>query len=339
MNLQPLQSNLKVLQEQQTQPQHSMFWGVGLTLSSRGNALFALLDSVLCLYAIVHGLVFRIRAADISVRGSKSLPEPSASLFRVVVKGAQSATVGDFPGLIDDVNTLRPPAVSQIGGFVHVIYGNRQREVEALDEVVSNGDALRKRLRLRIANALVHVTLHLPFVLGMRFANINGQEVRLGFVIVVKVYEVAYLAAERRSGVTSENQDKRSLADAVAEMKFGLTVEVPQRDVGGAVADVEIAAMPLRKGIAQEAVHVTRAAHEMAQHAITDGENCEQCESCPLPLTQDHLIHLLAASNPTGTGRCRCDCWTITFDAERIARFHRVGSRQARKACLHVRSL
>src|SRR6202041_2537200 len=33
VNLQPLQSNLKVLQEQQTQPQHSMFWGAGLTLS------------------------------------------------------------------------------------------------------------------------------------------------------------------------------------------------------------------------------------------------------------------------------------------------------------------
>src|ERR1700677_2824671 len=33
VNLQPLQSNLKVLQEQQTQPEHSMIWGAGLTLS------------------------------------------------------------------------------------------------------------------------------------------------------------------------------------------------------------------------------------------------------------------------------------------------------------------
>src|ERR1700684_1140045 len=37
VNLQPLQSNLKVLQEQQTQPKHSMFGGAGLTLSSCGR--------------------------------------------------------------------------------------------------------------------------------------------------------------------------------------------------------------------------------------------------------------------------------------------------------------
>jgi len=33
LNLQPLQSNLKVLQEQQTQTEHSMLWGVWLAKS------------------------------------------------------------------------------------------------------------------------------------------------------------------------------------------------------------------------------------------------------------------------------------------------------------------
>jgi hypothetical protein len=33
VNLQPLQSNLKVLQEQQTQTEHSMIWGVRLAKS------------------------------------------------------------------------------------------------------------------------------------------------------------------------------------------------------------------------------------------------------------------------------------------------------------------
>ncbi len=83
-------------------------------------------------------------------------------------------------------------------------------------------------------------------------------------------------------------------------MKFGLTVEAHEQDIGSAVADVEIAAMPLRQGVAQEAVHVARAAYEMAERTVTDGENCEQYESCPLPLTQDHLIILLAANNSTG---------------------------------------
>jgi hypothetical protein len=110
----------------------------------------------------------------------------------------------------------------------------------------------------------------------MRFANVNGQKIRLGFVIVVEIDEVAYLAAEWRSGVAAKHENKRALADAVAEMELGLPVEAHQRDVRSAIADVEIAAMPLRKRIAEEAVHVARAAHEMAQHAVSDDQNDKQ---------------------------------------------------------------
>jgi hypothetical protein len=118
--------------------------------------------------------------------------------------------------------------------------------MEALDEIVGDGHALRQSLRLRIANVFVHIAFHLPFVLRMRFANVNGQKISASFVIVVEIYEVAYLAAEGRSGVAAEDQNERALADAIAEMEFVLSIEAHQRDVRSAVADVEIAAMPLR---------------------------------------------------------------------------------------------
>ncbi len=168
---------------------------------------------------------------------------------------------------------------------MHVVHANGQIEMEALDEIIGNGDALRERLRLTIANAFVHIAFHLPFVLRMRFANINSQEVRLGFVIVIEIDEVAYLATEGRSGIAAEDQNKRPLADTVAEMKLGLSIEAHQRDIWRAISEVEIAAMPLRQSITQEAVHVSGAAHEMAEHAVTGGENGEQYERCPLPLT------------------------------------------------------
>src|SRR6202161_4304128 len=63
--------------------------------------------------------------------------------------------------------------------------------------------ALRQRLRLGVANAFVHISFHLPFVLRMRFAYINCQKVRLSLVIVIEIAEVAYLAARyscRRPG-------------------------------------------------------------------------------------------------------------------------------------------
>jgi hypothetical protein len=110
----------------------------------------------------------------------------------------------------------------------------------------------------------------------MRFADVNGQKIRASLVIVVKIYEVAYLAAKGRSGVAAKNQDERALADAIAEMEFRLSIKAHQRDIRSAVADVEVAAMPLRQRVAQEAVHVAWAAHEMAEHAVNKDEHYEQ---------------------------------------------------------------
>lgn len=72
----------------------------------------------------------------------------------------------------------------------------------------------------------------------MCFAYVNGQKVRLSPVIVVEVYEVAYLAPEWRSGVTSKNENQWTLSDAIAKMKCSLPIEIQKLDVGGAVTDL-----------------------------------------------------------------------------------------------------
>ena len=104
----------------------------------------------------------------------------------------------------------------------------------------------------------------------MSFANIDGQKVRLSFVIVVEIYEVAYLAPEWRSGVTSKNENQRTLPDAVAQMKCSLPIEIHEPDIGCAISDVQIAAMPLRQRVAQKPVNIPRPSHEMAESAVAD---------------------------------------------------------------------
>ena len=202
----------------------------------------------------------------------------------MIIERPQAAAVNDFPRLIDDVNTLGPAPVGEVGGFVHVVYAQGQGEMEALDEIVGDSNTLRQSLRLRIANVFVHIAFHLPFVLRMCFADVNGQKIRPSFVVIVEIYEVAYLATEGRSGVAAKNQNERSLADAIAEMELCLTVQAHERDVRSAVTDVQIAAMPSRQRVTKESVDVARAAHEMAEHAAADDKDYEQYQRCPLPL-------------------------------------------------------
>ena len=75
----------------------------------------------------------------------------------------------------------------------------------ALDEIVGDGDALLKSFRLRIADVFFHVGLHLPLIGGVRFAHIDGQEVRMIFIVFIDLNDVANVAAKGRSSVAAEN--------------------------------------------------------------------------------------------------------------------------------------
>ena len=182
----------------------------------------------------------------------------------MIIERAKSASISDFSRFIDDVNPFGPTSVREIRRIVHVVHAQRKREVEPPCEIVGNRHALRQCLRLGIANTLVHVGFHLPFVLRVRLANINRQKLGAVFVIVVEVYEVAYLAAERWSGVASENENERLLSDSIAEVEYGLPVERQQWHVRCAVSHVQIAAMPLRQRVTKKPVNIARPAHQIA---------------------------------------------------------------------------
>lgn len=190
----------------------------------------------------------------------------------MIVERAQASAIYDFSGLIDDVEAFRPCRIGVIGNVVHVVHGKGQGKMEALDEVVGDGDSLREGVRLGVADALIDVGFHLPFIEGMSFADIDGEEVGAVLVIVIERDEVAYLAAEGRSGVTSEHQDQRAPADPFAQVKGGLAVEREQAHIRRAVAYMKISVAPLRKRVTQETVDVARTAHQITENAVTGAE-------------------------------------------------------------------
>lgn len=129
------------------------------------------------------------------------------------------SAIRDVACSIDDVQPLWPRRVSAVRRIAHVIDAKRQRKFVARGEILGDGHALFQRLRLRVANVIFHVGLHLPFVGGMRFADVHGEKIRFVFVIVVNLNDVAHLAAEGRSGEAAKHQDQRACADAFPNMK------------------------------------------------------------------------------------------------------------------------
>ena len=205
----------------------------------------------------------------------------------MIVEWPDPPAIHNLSFFINDVYALRPRRIRVIRNVVHVIHGEGNWEVETLDEIVSDGHALFGSMRLRVTNTLINVRLHLPFVERMRFANIHGQEIRAILVIVIEIDEVAYLAPERRSGIAAEDQNQRSLPDAIAEMKCRLAIERQQPHIRRRVAHVQAAITPLRQRVTQKPIHVARPAHHVAERSVSTSQHRNQNNGGPFPPTQD----------------------------------------------------
>ncbi len=118
-----------------------------------------------------------------------------------------------------------------VSGVAHVVDAEGQRKFEAHGEIPGDGHALLERFRLRVANVILHIGFHLPFVGGMRFADVHGEKINVIFVVVVDLNDVAHLAAEGRSSEAAKHQHQRPRAEAFAKMKMAHAVESQQSHV------------------------------------------------------------------------------------------------------------
>jgi hypothetical protein len=105
----------------------------------------------------------------------------------------------------------------------------------------------------------------LPFILRVRFANINLKKIGAIFVVFIKFYQVADPATKWRSSVAAENQDERPCSDAIAQMKCGDAIECVKFRVTSTVANAQIAAVHIGKGIANKSVNIPGTAGDEAE--------------------------------------------------------------------------
>ena len=199
----------------------------------------------------------------------------------MILKRSQAPAVRDVPAFINDVNALWPGSIGIVGSVVHIVHTEGQGIMEALDEIISDGYALLQRFRLRVANVVLHVGLHLPFIGGMRLAHIDGQKIRVILVVVVNPNDVAHLATERRSSKTSEYENERTRTSAFPEMKMARAIKRDELRVRRVAARFQGAAVHVRQRVAHKTVHVPRASRYVRQNA--NGRDEEHAERARQP--------------------------------------------------------
>ncbi len=216
--------------------------------------------------------------------------QPFAGFFWFVIERSHPAAIGDMAALINDVNALGPCSVSVIGCVAHVIDPKGQREFESLREIIRDGHALLQRFRLRVADIVLHVGFHLPFVGGMRLANVHGQKIRVVLIIFINLNDVAHLAAKWRSSKTSEHQYQRPLMSSFADVEAANAVQRHDSRVGRIAAHFQRAAMHVRQGVPHHAVHVLWATCHIGEHGKSSNEQHAKNARDPFPETIHSLF-------------------------------------------------
>jgi hypothetical protein len=193
--------------------------------------------------------------------------KPFADFGGIVIEGAHTAAVGDVAALVDYVEAFGPGGVGEVGGIAHVIDSEGQIEFEALDEIVGDDDALCQRFGLCVTNVVLvfQIGFHLPLVGGVCFAHVDGQEIRVFFVVLIKLDDVADLATKWRSSKTAEDENERAVAGAFTNVKTADAIKRDDACVWRVAAHFQIAAVHVRQGVTNHAVGVLRTSRHIGK--------------------------------------------------------------------------
>ena len=209
--------------------------------------------------------------------------QPFAGFFRLVVERPDPATVGDAAAFVDDIDTLGPRGVRIVSGVAHVIDSEGQGELESFDEIIGDREALFQCFRLRVADVVFEIRFHLPFVGGVRLANVNGQKISAVLVILKNLNDVAYLAAKGRSSKTPKHQHERALMRSLADVETADAVQRDYASVRRVAAHFQRAAMHVRKRVADHAVRVLGAPGHVGQSGKSGDEEHAKYSRRPFP--------------------------------------------------------
>ena len=133
-------------------------------------------------------------------------------LFRVKPKwtGPGFARHTSIP--VDHVQSVGPSRIGFFRGIREIVDQRGNPDMQISHARTSQRAAFADILRHREYNPLLNIRLHLPYIAGMSFENVDDIERHAIPVLVIQLVERGNLPAKRRSGVAAENQHHRFAA-------------------------------------------------------------------------------------------------------------------------------
>lgn len=138
--------------------------------------------------------------------------------------GTGGAFEGDAALFVDDVEPVRPGGIGLFRCVFDVVEECGDFDFQTADAGVGHGLTLRVRLRVGVNDALFLVDGELPAIARMRLLDVDDEELRAVFVLLVETVEGRNLPPEWRSSVTAEDEDDGAAGELAQGDSSGLIV-------------------------------------------------------------------------------------------------------------------
>ena len=122
----------------------------------------------------------------------------------------------------------------------------------SLDEVTCDRGAVGERRGLHVAHVLLLVDLHLPLVVGVRFLDVDRQELGAVGEPITDLLEAPDRAPEGRSCEAAEDEHQRPGARPLAQAPRGDAVELVDRSMIELSRDIEALAPSVERFVRGE---------------------------------------------------------------------------------------
>src|SRR5215467_2141582 len=122
-------------------------------------------------------------------------------------KWAWTRFVTDPSFLVDHVQTIRPACIGSLGGVVESVDHRRKLDAQFHHAHLPQLAALLEVLWACKHNVIVQVVRILPYVTGVRIANVDHIERHAVAILIVESVQGRNLPPKRWSGVAAEYQD------------------------------------------------------------------------------------------------------------------------------------
>src|SRR6266478_7421172 len=166
--------------------------------------------------------------------------------LRLKSKRAGLALVSHASVGVDEVDPIGPAGVGALGCVTEFVEHGGKLDAQLAYARSGHDAPLLFISRTREDDLVFDVALHLPYVAGMGFQNVDNQERHAVAILFVESVESGNLPPERRSGVTAEYEHHRLVRGERRELHAGGFIELEQGEVGSRLARMQFAGALVR---------------------------------------------------------------------------------------------